>query len=180
MIPSCVAQEDFVYNEPPDERVLLFVKEFDTLLKTFNEKTGIGEEDYCCCLPSIIDIYYRIDQRRDYYLYFHSEEEETALMHEAKEAALLCYWIIKYKPLYQVGEVRDEFHHSEFCSVNEIFALFVLQSFMTERVGRLKRRKVRSFFKEFSHNIKYEFMHRDMTKESIMLYVYSLLETLKR
>ncbi len=82
--------------------------------------------------PMLYRIVERVDQRRDYYLYFHSNHNHAMFMSQAKETALFCYWLIKYKPIsFENAYEESSFFHENGYTINELYAAFLLMSFIT-------------------------------------------------
>jgi len=75
----------------------------------------------------------------------------------------------------------EEYYHKNFCSINEMFALFMIKSFVLGSNEEKKKEKEKlSFFNAKNNYVMlYNFMHRDMSKESFILYVTALLEALE-
>jgi len=100
-------------------------------------------------------------------------------MSQVKEIALMCYWIIKYKPLFQNRDIMQDYFKDNFCTINEMFVLFVIKSFVLS-INDGKDKKVLNFFDSNNNYVMiYNFMHRDISKESFILYVTSLVKALE-
>jgi len=126
----------------------------------------------------IVDLLVRIDQRRDYYHYFHSGKTKM-IMSQEKNAALLAYWLIKYKPLYQNKKAMQDYFRKNRYTINESFALSVLK-YTLMSIHKDKKSFIRDFFSPKNNNvILYNLMHRDMSKEAFILYVTSLIGALE-
>ena len=179
MIPNGVSEKEFFYRPPLEDDSRTFLQKFDTYLSLFAEKLGLEKNTIFYNVPLLLDIHTRIDQRRDYYMYYHSDKDEVTLMSQAKEMALICYWVTKYKPLFQTKSIMESYYHENFCTINEMFALFVIKSFVLG-VHNGDEEAMFSFFNpENNYVMLYNFMHRDMSKESFILYVTSLLGALE-
>jgi len=124
-------------------------------------------------IPLIYEIYKRIDQRRDYYAYFHSKPGELMKMSEAKEVALMAYWVIKYKPLSLSQLHADDLYEMKSCTINEYFAAFCIFSLAKSSSSR---KDINAYFSPKNiDNLVYTFMHRDISKEAMICYVESLM-----
>lgn len=179
MISNKMNEEDFVYNLPPVKDTQIFLLKFDEYLTLFSNRLGIEKSTIFFNTPLLIEIHTRIDQRYDYYRYYHSEGGKPTLMSQAKEMALLCYWVTKYKPLFQEKSSMESYYARNFCTINEMFALFIIKSFVLE-VCNGKEEALLSFFSPDNNYVMvYNFMHRDMSKESFILFVTSLLDALE-
>jgi len=169
-----------IYQEMPSERMLHFLNaEFKQLLNNFRAffttHTEIAESiDYSTVL--IMEIYRRINQRSDYYTYFHTKPNgnEPMMMAETKHIALMAYWVIKYKPLSLPRQRADDLYQKKCCTINEYFAVFCIFS-LVKKVPRIK--DINAYFSPKNiNNIVYTFMHRDISKEAMILYVESLVD----
>ena len=88
----------FLYAKLSPGEMLQHLTEFEALLAGFNSTFRGMFDGYTYSIQLISEIYKRIDQRADYYLYFHSDPEKPMKMSQAKEIALMAFWILKYKP----------------------------------------------------------------------------------
>ena len=89
----------FIYQNLPPLQMLEYVNDFDYTLKRCCE---FWELDYTKIETNVLliaKIYKRINQREDYYLYFHSKPDDPRKMSQSKHTALLAFWVLKYKPL---------------------------------------------------------------------------------
>ena len=169
-----------IYKEMAPERMRHFLNmEFKPLLDNFREfftkHTDVGES-IGYSTPLVSDIYKRIDQRSDYYTYFHTKQDgaEQMMMAETKHVALMAYWVIKYKPLLLPLQRADDLYQQKCCTINEYFAAFCILS-LAKTNPRLK--DVKAYFSPKNlDGIVYTFMHRDISKEAMILYVESLVE----
>jgi hypothetical protein len=169
-----------IYQEMTAERMkYLLDTKFKPLLENFRDffgkRTGT-EESIAYSTPLVSDIFKRIDQRGDYYAYFHTKREgaEQMMMAETKHVALMAYWVIKYKPLSLPRSIADDLYQMKCCTLNEYFAAFCIFS-LAKTVPRLK--DVNAYFSPKNlDGIVYTFMHRDISKEAMILYVESLVD----
>ena len=174
-----IEEKHFKYTSPFPEDYFKFDKIIRMSLSAFIEKINIPKESISMNNRLLIDIHTRIDQRKDYYQYFHSDKEYITYMSQAKEVALLCYWIVKYKPLTMTNELMENFSITHNCTINEMFAYYIMKSFIS---CYYENRDV-DYAKFFNTNTKnviiYNFMHRDMNKEFFILYITSLIFVLE-
>jgi len=122
-----INQVDFYYHSTSPKEGIGFVRDFDEFLSLFVDKKNIDRSTLYINKALIVAIHTRIDQRKDYYQYFHSDEYAT-MMSQAKEMALLCYWIVKYKPLFQKENVMEKHFIDYNCTINEKLSLFLIES----------------------------------------------------
>lgn len=165
--------DGFIYDKLPDSIMLQRLSEFKALLVGFNSFFKGYFQDYSYSIPLIYEIYRRIDQRSDYYLYFHSDPQKPMEMSQAKEVALMAFWVIKYKPLSLPYHGLNRLFNKKNCTINEFFAVFCVAACAKE----LSPRKdiVSYFTPQNIDNLVYNFMHRDISKEAMICFVESLL-----
>ena len=121
--------------------------------------------------PILAELLVRIDKRRDYFIIFHDDTE----MNEIKEAALVAYWLLKFKP-FSIKRDRCDLY-TKYGQINEFFAVFVLYSAIKEKANRTCKMKF-SISKEYNKKIMYGFKYWDISKEALMLISESLCEAM--
>lgn len=174
MIPKAIDEKDFRYELPSDKELVEQMQKFVDNINCVIDKLQISE--YCVELNYSLlgSILVRIDERRDYYKYFHSDEDQIMRISRGKEVALNAYWIIKYKPLRIKGIEAEERFYEEFrCSFNEVFAAMLIISFVEEEVsdccdGLFTNGKIKTLL--------YDLYNRDISKEAMIMYVESFLK----
>lgn len=173
MIPKAIDEKDFRYELSPDEELAKQKKKFVENINQVIKKLQIS--DYCVELNYSLlgSILVRVDERRDYYEYFHSDKDQIMRISRGKEVALNAYWLIKYKPLRIKGIEAEERFYEEFrCSFNEIFAAMLIISFVEEVSdccdGLFTNGKIKTLI--------YDLYNRDISKEAMIMYVESFLK----
>ena len=162
----------FMFQNLEPHDMLFCLDEFDKSLKSCCEFWGFDYDKVEYPIPTLTRIYNRIEQRRDYYLYFHSRPCNPMKMSETKQAALLAFWVIKYKPLTLSDDNDDTFAKHD-ATLNELFAVFIIHSIATELSVR---KDIDSYFNHnVLRNMAYNFAHRDLSKEAIIFYINALL-----
>ena len=130
--------DDF-YQKPSKKAAFQMINSFFKPLligfceSVINEKDGIEIE---ANPESLIDIFWRFDERRLYFHIFH----EGMKPNQHKCLALTVYWIVKLKPL-RVKFLSDEYSAAtrEFEStVNENFAVYIVRAFLEHFYKGLK------------------------------------------
>lgn len=121
--------------------------------------------------PMLAELLVRIDKRKDYFVIFHDDTE----MNDIKEAALVAYWLLKFKP-FSIKESRSALH-IKYGQINEAFAVFVLYSAIKEETKRVSNMKF-SISREYNKKIMYGFKFWDISKEALMLISESLCEAM--
>lgn len=158
----------YKYRQPDEE--ILFEK-VQSLLDTFGVFVEMHKDieigDFEANIVLLTEALVRIDKRRDYFMIFHDDTD----MNEIKEAALLAYWILKFKPF----SVKNEGVEKKYRQINEAFAVFVIYSVIKEVSERNSDMKF-SISKGYNAKIIYAFKFWDLSKEAIMLVAESLCE----
>jgi hypothetical protein len=163
----------FLYEDLPDSEMLQKLNQFKNLLTNFKSFFKGLFDDCTYSIPLVYEIYKRIDQRADYYLYFHSDPERPMKMSQTKEIALLVFWILKYKPLSLPADKSNRLFIQKNCTINEYFAACCLASYA---VAMSPRKDIYGYFSRKNIDILvYSFMHRDISKEAMICYFDSLL-----
>jgi hypothetical protein len=164
----------FWYEEVPDDQMLKRLKDFDATLDGCARFWGLSRDAMGYNIPLMRNIYKRIDQRADYYLFFHSKQDDFMRMSQAKETSLLAFWIVKYKPIaLPLAETQGLYLQSG-STVNELYAAYILASLAVEKSCRSDI-ETYVFQPEVLENMVYNLMNRDLSKEAIIFYVSSLL-----
>jgi hypothetical protein len=169
MLPSNVKSEDFKYRRLPGKDIIDFLKVFEKFLDDFAQKKGIVRESFSFNMALIVEIAIRLDQRRDYYHYFHSSPQ----MLQSKDFALLSYWTIRYKPFVQARNLAQIFYQENKCSINELIALSIIERDIFS-LPNIDCDKVEQAFDKMRASLLHTFMHTDVTKESMLQLVLSL------
>ena len=155
MIPGDINEEDFKYQLPPNEWFIEQKRKLENFIKICKEKANL--------------IFIRVDERTDYFRYFHSETESMTISQE-KEIALDAYWICKYKPFrLKSVDQEEEFYSFYRCSINEVIATMLITFFLCKKNSKLKK-----YFNENKINtLIYDMFNRDISKEAMIMYVES-------
>lgn len=159
------------YVQPKDD---VLYDEVSSLLETLavyvdKQKDLDFEKNVVVNLPAMGELLVRVDKRKDYFIIYHDNTE----MNEIKEAALLAYWILKFKPISV--KTDDLILKRKYDQINEAFAVFILYSTIMEETKRVDGMRF-SISKEYNKKIMYAFKFWDLSKESIMLIAESLCE----
>ena len=140
----------------------------ELLEKYLETRSDIQLEDIACDYTGLSEIIIRIDKRNDYFAIFHDTEE----INEVKRAALLSYWLLKFRPFtYKQSVGAGE---KEKANINNVFAVFILLSAVNETVRRASRQFRPS--PEYLRKLTYAFRYWDLSKEAMMMIGESLCE----
>jgi hypothetical protein len=112
----------------------------------------------------------RVDKRLDYYRIYHND----TYLNEVREAAVIAYWLIKYRPIRVISS--DGTGDGPFTRLNENFALFVILSVIEGHREHLGL-PVFSVDKFTIEQLKYGVRNWDLSKEALMLVAVALSDT---
>lgn len=111
------------YEMPSDNDLKVMLSEFHYLFEMFCERMDLSLSDISVDEKLVIKALIRLDQRRLHYKMYHN----GTIINELKEVAILCYWLIKYKPIIIL---EDGVYTTS--KINEVFALFLILSTIVE------------------------------------------------
>lgn len=171
MRPACISEEEFHYRLPSKGSVIQSKREMDVFAQKVKESLKLDTYEIEVNYPLLCTVFIRVDERADYFMYFHSKEE-VMHMSRRKEIALLAFWISKYKP-FRLRTVHQEarFFQDYRCSINEAMAVMLMVSYLCKEDEALKE-----YFTEKKINtLIYDMFNRDISKEAMIMYVDSYL-----
>lgn len=172
MIPASINEKDFRYSFPTEQDLISQKRELDVFISNAMQKLNLKEYPIEINNSVLGGILVRIDERKDYYKYFHSSSDTIMTISKAKELALAVYWIIRYKP-FRIKEIKqeEEFYYRFRCSINEVISAFMIIYFVTEVAG-----VDRAFFTDNKINVLiYDLYNRDISKEAMIMYIESFI-----
>ena len=171
MLPKGITEEEFIYNSLDSKQVLDFYNKFNDLLKDFAHT--IKQKGKLEVNLSIIGrISIRVDQRKDYYMYYHSTEGKIMRMSHEKEMALWSYWVSKYKPVRFVNPEDDEvFFSTHGCTISDAFAAYIIISIVCAN----NKKRAKYFKDDVVLDLYYDFANRDFSKEALISRVEDLI-----
>ena len=173
MIPNTISENDFRYELLSDRELVSQKVQIEAYLDQVMKKLDISDFTVQLNYSLLGSILVRVDERKDYYKYFHSDEDQIMHISRGKEVALTAYWFVKYKPLrIHTIEAEERFYETFKCSINEVFAAMMIISF-AEGVsscckGLFTDGKIRTLV--------YDLFNRDISKEAMIMYVESFLK----
>ena len=166
--------KDTIYN-PMDSAVATDeMNKVIRLLQGFLELSKLSMEDIRINDALVLKSVIRIDQRSDYFTYFHSEIDKEGKviideMSQYKQIALLCFWIIKYKPFSIKDDLKElDYYSQNKCMVNESFAAYLFITYICN--SKMVNRKQEKYYmsRDYLKDLCYKFMHHDISKESMI------------
>lgn len=172
MIPKGIKEEDFVYTNLPSSQIKETYHEFMNLLKDFATTINMNDAHLEANLAIFTRICVRVDQRKDYFMYYHSVPGKVMHMSHEKEIGLWSYWVSKYKPV-KFKNITDNqlFFQQNGCDVSDAFAAYIVISIVCHN----KKSRAKYFTSEKVANLYYDFANRDFSKEAIMARIEDLI-----
>ena len=174
MIPSCIKEKDFVYNLPSDAWIIEYKRNMEDFIAICKDRVDdLKDMDIEINYLMLFNVFVRIDERNDYFLYFHSKNVEMHMSCE-KEAALVAFWIVKYKP-FRIKDIQQEqeFYKNFRCTINEMIAALLMVFYVCTKVPSL----MDYFTVEKIETLVYDLTNRDISKEALIMYVESFIAT---
>lgn len=172
---------DDLYKPLSKEIATERMNKLQNMISGFLEKSTLDRDCIDCNDALLLKTILRIDQRSDYFIYFHSTvtpggKVEIDEMSQYKQIALLCYWIIKYKPL-RIIDMRKELAYYKFnhCTVNEAFAAFIFIGQINSAKCLSKEQKEYYMSQSYISDLFYKFMHHDISKEAMIFTMTSVV-----
>ncbi len=159
-------KEIFVY-EPPKRNVKEErFKKLVSLFYNYAQDNGIDSKIECN-FKLINEINIRVDKRADYYIIFHKE----TYLNEVREAALLAFWIIKFKPFLVASEDGNDYN----VNINCGFAAYIILGAVSEYIEReYEGKKQLKLSDEYLKKLQYALKYWDLSKEALMLIAETL------
>lgn len=171
MRPACIDEKNFRYRLLSKQTVITNKREMVTFVSKVRKDLSLDAYNIEINYPLLCTIFIRVDERADYFMYFHSRERAMH-MSRGKEIALLAFWITKYKPFrLETQEQESDFFRNYRCSINEVIAVMLMASYLCKKDVTLK-----TYFSEKRINtLIYDMFNRDLSKEALITYVESHL-----
>ena len=147
----------------PDEEILR--TKSNDLIKQFikyAKEQDLSIDEVCIQHSLIPRIIIRIDKREGYFMIFH----EQTRINEIKQAALMAYWILKFKPFMINTKDPDKSH--KYRRINEGFAAFYLLS-ACKQYAKKQGYSVNEMSDHLINELMYAFTYWDISKEASIL-----------
>lgn len=155
-------REEIIYD-PPEQSILMkksnkLVEQFVKYAKAIQlVPTEVGIQR--ALLPRII---LRVDKREGYFMVFHNGTQ----INEIKQAALIAYWIMKFKP-FMINTDNPERAH-RYARINEGFAAFYILS-ACKQYAKENHCTMHDVSVRLKDELMYAFTYWDLSKESVIL-----------
>lgn len=155
-------EKEIIYL-PPSEEILL--KKSNDLIQQFIKyarEQDFSIDEICIQRSLIPRIILRVDKREGYFMIFH----EQTRINEIKQAALMAYWILKFKPFMINTTDPDKSH--KYRRINEGFAAFYLLSAF-KQYAKKQGFSVTEMSDRLINELMYAFTYWDISKEASIL-----------
>ena len=149
-----------------EEQFQYFVSLSD-IFQDYLDSQSISKDKICVDKRLVNEIFIRIDKRKDYFVIFHDE----TYINEIREAALLAYWIIKFKPFNIAADKLSDFK----VNINCGFAEYIILDAVNECYKRKTGKEI-TLNREYIQKLAYALKHWDISKEALMLVAETLCE----
>ena len=160
-------QKIYTYKQLESSEMKKLCNDLIKLSKDFAIATGVDVSKLNFNYKLLNQINIRVDKRKDYFIIYHDE----TYINEAREAALLAYWIVKFKPFYIVSDDIQDYN----ININCAFAAYIIFSAVSEYIDRdsnhLQKLKITSSYRD---KLSYALKYWDLSKESLMLIAETL------
>lgn len=170
-----------LYRPIKPETAKEYMDKVQGFLDSFLEKSVLTRDDISVNDALLLKSVIRVDQRSDYFTYFHSEVDEDGnviidKMSQYKQIALFCFWIIKYKPIHINDSITElNYYDKNHCTVNEAFAAYIFISQINS--SKILSKNQKKYYKsiEYTEDLFYKFMHHDISKEAMIFALCSIV-----
>ena len=172
MRPNCIDEKDFKYSIPSDEDMVKRKRWMEKYVGLFQKKARLEEYDIKIDYLILYKVFIRIDKRKDYFQYFHSDDNQIMRISQDKEIALLAYWIVKYKPFrLKTVEQEESFFERYLCSINEMVASMLIVHYLCQ----VDQELINIFDSNRINLLIYDLLNRNISKSALIMYVESFL-----
>jgi len=154
--------DEFMAYDGPDEAVLADRENrLLALFREFSQQLGVDWGNVVYSKHRLRSVISRVEKRRVYFHVFHDKMK----MGELNEACLICFWILKLYPFFDVKDPDN--------NINRSLAIRVFLD-AVEYTAK-KRGCATNFSDDVLDHLIYAFTYRDLSKESLMAIAESLI-----
>jgi len=164
-------QESENSNHYPAPTMDVLFEESNALLEVFfryAKEKGLSPDEVCIQRAVIPRIILRVDKRKDYFLRYH----EDTHINEIKQAALMAYWIIKFKP-FMVNAGIEKLH--KYRRINEGFAAYYMLSAFNQCAIETNS-QIGNVSPQLEKELMYALTYWDLSKEAFILIAETFAE----
>ena len=159
----------YKYKEPSREEKFEYLANMSDIFDDYMESLGFDKDKVFLDYKLINEVFIRIDKRKDYFVIYHDE----TYINEVREAALLAYWILKFKPFTINSTEQLDYNFNINCG----FAAYIIFCAVDECVKRkTKGKQGIELSDEYIEKFKYALKFWDIGKEAMMLIAETLCE----
>lgn len=162
---------EFRYQPLTQEELRSVWEKHKVIIESFIKHNGYDSAKVYINENTVMAIVAKVHQRREYFEYFHGLD-----MSECKEAALICFWYIKLRPLCAISKQEGEECAEVFDYINEKLAIYyiivILRGMLQGRGGSTER--LDKIPQNYLRELAYSFKYRDISKEALILLVESM------
>lgn len=153
-----------LYEAPSDGSIVEDLDAIESLFEVFCEKLKLEKNSFSVDEEKIMEALIRADQRKLHYKMYHKGTE----LNEPKEAAILAFWISRFKPFVCKSDER--------CFVGRYNELFSLHLIVSAVRGYRKTHKMQGMHlpRNIWRDLLYTIVNRATTFDDIALMVDSL------
>ncbi|MCL2577368.1 MAG: hypothetical protein FWE27_04880 [Defluviitaleaceae bacterium] len=152
------------YEAPSDESLLESLNSLQGIFVSFCKMLKLDSELFSVDGERIIEAFIRVDQRKLHYKMYHNGTK----LNEPKEAAILAYWISRFKPF--TCKFGDCYYTRKY---NELFSLFLIDIVVASYRNIRKMPKL-ILTKNIRRDLLYTIENRSTTFDDMALMVDSL------
>lgn len=159
----------YEYKPPSKENKLIYFQDTVDMFERYAKVAGIDVKNIQFDFKLVNEINIRVDKRKDYYLIFHG-----TVLNEVREAALVAFWILKFKPFLITQPTNEQCE----LNINCGFAAYVILSAAREYISR-KYGDDKCFAiddEKYLARFKYSLKYWDLSKEAVMMIAETLCE----
>jgi hypothetical protein len=159
----------YKYKEPSCEEKFAYLTNISDIFYDYLESLGFDKDKVSADYRLISEVFIRVDKRKDYFVIYHDETYINAV----REAALLAYWILKFKPFMITSANESDYN----VNINCGFAAYVIFCAVDECVRRRTQGKQSiELSEDYIEKFKYALKFWDIGKEAMMLIAETLCE----
>lgn len=152
--------KSLTYTSAPLSELKKWVNDLVDLFNGFLEDAGYPDFELYVGYHLLYEALDRVDKRIAYYWCYHGIEAS-----ERKVAALIAYWIVRFKPFVCTDESRVD--QKEYVCINERFALYIILSVVAADAG-IQNIDQGMLNSDYAKKLFYTFRYRNVSIDTIV------------
>lgn len=152
--------KDLAYAPAPESELVKWVHALVDIFNGFLEDAGYQDFNLYVGHHLLYEALDRVDKRIAYYWCYHHIEAS-----ERKVAALIAYWIIRFKPFVCTDD--NLIGQKEYVCINERFALYIILSVVAAEAG-IQKIDQEMLNSDYAKKLFYTFRYRNVSIDSIV------------